>query len=226
MASYSSLKVAELREELKRRGISAPGTKSEMIEKLKADDAKKAEESAKAEVVEQPAEPVVPVPAPVAEATQPSEPVADVPEAKQPEGLEAAITAASEGATTAPETSSTEPIPTEPTEASAASTEDYSAKLDALKTKVLGELERRLERNQKFGGDADKEKDIQTQITRIKKFGLNSISQGEAILGVKPKQKPNGGRQNDGRRNSNSNRGRSNNNRVNKENNGRRRPTS
>lgn len=192
--SYSSLKVADLRAELQKRGLNATGTKTEMIEKLKADDASKSQ--TEKEVAAEPAKPVESVTAPATEPIQPaatpatSEPL--------PKSEDAAETTADSKTEPNPTSTSSESATTNTTTETAKEKETTSAdtpakvaepSLEELKASVLEELAKQLKRVARFGNNTEKEKEIQTTIQRINKLGLSDRSQAYKILGTGQKPK-------------------------------------
>lgn len=205
--SYSSLKVADLRAELQKRGLNATGTKTEMIEKLKADDASKSQ--TEKEVAAKPAEPVAtPATEPIQSAATPatSEPLP-----KSEDGVE---TTADPQAEPKPTSTSSESATTSTTTETAKEKETTSAEtpakvaeptLEELKASVLEELAKQLKRVARFGNNNEKEKEIQTTIQRINKLGLSDRSQAYKILGIgqKPKTHTRNGNGNNNQRHGN-----------------------
>lgn len=181
MTDYAKLKVAELKELLKARGLHVAGTKPELVARLAQDDAAKTapvdvekEEPAPVEAEEAvPAKPAAEAPAPEVPAeTERNEPVveAEVTEVDPP--AEPATTTATTTPAAATTTTTTDTTTTATTEE-----EDIAAKT----AQVVAELKKRIERSKRFnGGTPDAE--AVASLKRIEKFGLQSFQRADKIL--------------------------------------------
>lgn len=176
MSDYAKLKVAELRELLKGRGLPTAGTKPELTARLVEDDTKK--EVVVLDAHEEPPAPVVAEePTPVAAAPAPA-PAAVLESTEEEE-----VTQIADSALEAP--------------APAAVPEDDEV---ATKTaEVIDELKKRIERSKRFGGEPDAE--AVASLKRVEKFGLQGVYRANKILNNGLSAGNNGGQ--NGRRNGN-----------------------
>lgn len=175
MSDYAKLKVAELRELLKGRGLPTTGTKPELTARLVDDDAKK--EVVDLDAPEEPSAPVVAEePTPVAAVPAPAP--AAVPEPTKDEVTQIA-----------------DSEPAEPAPAAVPEDEDVATKT----AEVIEELKKRIERSKRFGGEPDAE--AVASLKRVEKFGLQGVYRANKILNQGLSAGNNGGQ--NGRRNGN-----------------------
>ncbi|CAN6674951.1 protein Tho1p [Trichomonascus vanleenenianus] len=156
MAEYTSLKVAELKEILKQRGLALSGTKAELVERLKQADAEAEKETEAEEQL--PEETVQPDTSAVETENQPEE--------KQQESAEAPVTEQK----------------AEPAEDNEEASGE-GAVTEEEKQRVIDELNKRIARGRRFG-DEDSIKETEGMLNRVTKFGLER-SQVNKILQIK-----------------------------------------
>uniref|UniRef100_A0A060SZM4 ARAD1C09372p n=1 Tax=Blastobotrys adeninivorans TaxID=409370 RepID=A0A060SZM4_BLAAD len=164
MVDYSSLKVTELKDMLKSRGLGVSGTKSELVARLQESDAGAADKPA--ESAEEPAE--------------------------QPATTENATEKAPETTTDSTETGADKPPAEENKSNEQQETKEDQKepeKEEDLTPLVIQELERRIKRAERFGlADEDTKK----QLERIKKLGVDRKVAIKVLTGTQTKGKRDG----------------------------------
>lgn len=185
MTDYSQLKVTELRELLKSRGMATSGTKADIISRLKANDSN-AGPTGVVTVEEEKEEPEKEDDLEAAEQS----PAQNKEENVVPIDKEAPnVTANSSTNTT--EVASTTSATEEPHE--------DADQLIATKTaEVVEELKKRIERSKRFG---EPDQEAIASLKRVEKFGLQGVHRANKILGDPVTQQSN----NDRRRHHNNN---------------------
>ncbi|VVT54001.1 uncharacterized protein SAPINGB_P003857 [Magnusiomyces paraingens] len=167
---YSKLKVAELREELSKRGIKATGTKSEMIATLRLNN-----ESKISSCISGPENPSTNI-----NTVESNNTKDDLPQL-QIETDEKPINNESDNS----EVALTEPLPSfnATVDLIVDETEPQKSILEDKTKEVLAELKKRLERSRRF--EKNNTEEIEKSIARIEKFGLVSTHHANVILGIK-----------------------------------------
>jgi SAP domain-containing ribonucleoprotein len=152
MADYSQLKVNELKEILKERGLPLSGTKKEIIARLETDDSSKAETEGDKTVESSNG----------AAAIGNSEKTVDQPnEVTEQESTESTGKAEACGTDVAEDVAARAPN----NGASEANNEDKTAE-------VIADLEKKIARAKRFGNE---DTESERRLARIKKFGLSSV---------------------------------------------------
>lgn len=178
MPDYEKLKVTELKDLLKSRGMATSGTKSEIITRLKAND-KNAGPAGPVEVEIVPEEEVI----------ADIEIVDDAPAATIVEKIDEAIL----------EVPAETVEPSKDVSATATTPASDEASI-ALKTQqVVDELKKRIKRSEKFGGKPDDES--VASLKRIEKFGLQDLDLVNKILGTSSSNGNNNNRRHGGHNN-------------------------
>lgn len=169
MTDYTKLKVSELKELLKERDLPLSGTKSELVNRLEADDAAKGEPAGDA-VSGDATEPAAEdnstgdstVPVEAAGGEQPGE-----------EGPNSTADRETAQAETTQAAEVEEPAEPEEPEMSQAEAQQ----------RVIDELEQRLKRHKRFATDPT---DTELRLKRIRQFGLADINEAKKLVTFKP----------------------------------------
>lgn len=167
--AYSSLKVAELKEELTKRNLPTDGTKPQLIAKLEEDDSKKSSEGAATE-----------------------EPIAEEEESKQEELLE------EEEGDAEQKQEETETPATESKKEDGETEEPKPKTIKELtpeerKATAIEFLNKKIQRAKKFGTEEDVE-EIKKSLQRVEKFGVELGTSLAREIGLTSKENLDGRR--------------------------------